>query len=223
MIPKKLNPDKIKDALVEIQFSSQHPYELLLGLLFTSLDNSYSYANRSRAKRVALFYNDQIRFEVGNGYIIFNCLEKYPGWEIYLNEISKTLIQLNKENKLGAFHTVGLRYINEFPGEGIDNVARFNYSIGKLDVKPESYGFRLNYLDEEDKILLILENRNKYQKAEGSPQKYAYVDIGIVRHDLKIVEVNKLIEVLNVLHEKEKEIFIEIIDEDFLKSLNPEY
>jgi hypothetical protein len=45
-LPKKITPDRIKDAIVEVKYSSKYPFEVIVGLIFKALDDSYKYTNR---------------------------------------------------------------------------------------------------------------------------------------------------------------------------------
>jgi hypothetical protein len=46
-LPKKITPDFIKEAVVEIKFVSNVAPEVLIGLFFDAFDDSWFYTNRS--------------------------------------------------------------------------------------------------------------------------------------------------------------------------------
>jgi hypothetical protein len=83
-IPIKISPDRIKDAFVEVKYTSKVPFEVAVGMFYKSLDETYTYTNRSIGKQQLpsafplnlserleiqigsrpLFYNDKIKIEL---------------------------------------------------------------------------------------------------------------------------------------------------------------
>ena len=44
--PTKITPDRIKSAIVELKYSSKLPFEVVIGLFYKVLDDTYTYVNR---------------------------------------------------------------------------------------------------------------------------------------------------------------------------------
>lgn len=108
-LPKKITPDSILEAVVEVRFASNFPSELLLGIIVDAFDDSYTYTDRplkpvpqlpqnlvSSRQQVriqvgtqSLLYNDKIIIQILPNSFVFTCLNKYVGWSEYQPEIKK--------------------------------------------------------------------------------------------------------------------------------------
>ncbi len=96
-LPKKIQPDRIKEAVVEIRYTSHLPFEILLGILFNAFDNSYNYTNRPLKNTsfgefpprgnpgeiainigvLSIFYNDKVSIQIRPNSFVFTCLNEY--------------------------------------------------------------------------------------------------------------------------------------------------
>ena len=45
-LPKKIDPDNLKETVVEIKYLSELPFEILVGIFFNAFDKSFNYTNR---------------------------------------------------------------------------------------------------------------------------------------------------------------------------------
>ncbi|GAH21632.1 unnamed protein product [marine sediment metagenome] len=134
-IPKKISPDRIKDAIVEVRYDTQLPYEVAIGMFYQSLDDTYTYTNRPLGQQKFpislpanlpqeitlslgtqnIFYNDKIKIQLKSNSIIFSCLKDYISWSDYRPEIEKVLIQISKAKVIEKYNRIGVRYISEYP------------------------------------------------------------------------------------------------------------
>ena len=44
--PIKITPDRLKDTIIEIRYTSSVPFEILVGLFYQNLDDTYTYTNQ---------------------------------------------------------------------------------------------------------------------------------------------------------------------------------
>lgn len=242
-LPRKIDPDRIKDSIVEVKFTSQLPYEIYLGQIYQSLDESYKYTNRPALGQkniqlpvdvprelkltfgapLSLFFNDKIKFEIQNGSIIFNCIDKYITWELYFPEITNVLNQIYTSKCISSFNRVGLRYISEYPETDIKSITKFTFSFGMPEVSSDNYSFRSEYKKDNFRVILNLTSKIPALNADSTKRTISSIDIDVISETFEIIELASLFDLMDKLHNLEKVTFFNLLQEDFLMSLNPQY
>lgn len=247
-VPKHISPDRIKDSVVEVKYSSKISFEVILGIFYQSLDETYMYTNRPiGAQQIAgplplesiqqfqihignrpLFYNDKIKIELQPNSIIFNCVGKYISWDIYKVEIEKVLSQLSKSKVVDVFTRVGVRYISEYPNINLKDCVKFSFTFGLPEIKSDTYTFHSEFIEDDIKIILNLNNNLQVlNKKMASDQldlsTISNIDVDVIIENLSEQSFENLLKKIDSAHSKEKEIFFSILREDFLLSLNPVY
>lgn len=242
-LPKKISPDRIRDSIVEVRYNPKVPFEVAIGVIYTALDNSYSYTNRPienipvpkpnntneltlNLGSYNLFYNEKIKIQLSPGSFIFNCRNNnYIGWEMYLPEILKVLNQVSSVEIIENFTRIGIRYISDYEDFDLSKSVNFDFSFGMPEVKSTQYSFRTEFNSHGSRIIINL--GNKIPKKSIKTNKIVSVtsidvdsifDIPEKTHDLDIIK-----HFLNSAHKKEKEIFFKLLKPEFLKKLNPQY
>lgn len=243
-IPKKISPDRIKDAIVEVRYSSSLHFEVIAGMFYQSLDDSYSYTNRPLHKTApyqqniatgeltfalggqSIFYNDKIKIQVLPNSLVFNILNEYISWENYKPEIEKALKQLQKANVIEKFTRIGMRYISEYPNHDLGTCVKFNFTFGMPSVVSDKYLFQTEFQYDGFRVILNLKHnqpvisiREKNQVSVAT----STIDIDTISKDFQITDLKQLLDIIDEVHQKEKEMFFNLLREDFLKTLNPEY
>ena len=244
--PKKISPDRIKDSIVEIKYTSKLSFDILLGIIFKSLDDSYNYTNRQIPKpqqlpnnieeipgqitlalaQQSLFYTDKIKISMHPNKIVFNCLENYIGWDTYFLEIKKTLEQISATNEIDFYTRASVRYISEYPDTDLKKCVKFNFTFGMPEVTSETYMFHSEFM--KDNIRVILNLNNKVPMIQptaklGSVVPISQVDIDVISDKLKTKSLDELMNEITKVHRIQKETFFTMLNVDFLKSLNPIY
>ncbi len=247
-LPKKISPDNIREAVVEIRYLSNLPFEVFLGTLFNALDKSYTYTNRPVQKpkfeqpsqanigraitiqlsSAGLFYNDKISVQVSPNALVFTCLKQYIGWSDYRPQIEKVLKQFMSSGHITKCTRVGIRYISEYPDRDISECIKFNFTFGFPEVQSETVAFRSEFYYKDSKIILNLSNkvplvRNMQAGQKNEITKTSIVDIDVITDNLEIKELDDLLANIDDNHTKEKEIYFGMINDEFLKTLNPQY
>jgi len=247
-IPKKISPDRIKDAIVEVKYSTNIPFEVVIGMFYKSLDETYYYTNRPLGKQQltgvlpvnflekieiqignrALFYNDKIKIELQPNSIIFNCLNDYISWDIYKPEIEKVLSQLSNAGVIETYTRVGVRYISEYPNIDLKDCVKFSFSFGMPDIVSDTYTFHSEFKNGGLRIILNLNNKlpivnSKNPSTQLPITQISNIDIDVIMENLALVNNKELLESIETTHLKEKEVFFNLLNENFLASLNPVY
>jgi len=249
-IPKKISPDSIKDSVVEIRYSSKIPFEVAIGFFYKSLDDTYNYTNRpigigkqqltnsipSNLQQIGiqianrhLFYNEKIKIELLPNSIIFNCLDSYISWDIYQPEIEKTLSQITKAEIIENYTRVGLRYISEYPNLDLKDCLKFSFSFNMPEMKSKTYTFHSEFNQDNLKIILNLNNNIQIINSKSASQNelgissVSNVDIDVIMENIEEKSLESLLSKIEIVHQKEKEIFFNLLTDKFLESLNPVY
>src|SRR5688500_9981027 len=98
-LPKRITPHSIREAIVEVRYQSKLPFELLLGMFFTSFDDTYIYTDRPLRPAIvnpapvnsgqqisiqigkpSILYNDKITIQFKPNSFVLSCLNQYIGW-----------------------------------------------------------------------------------------------------------------------------------------------
>lgn len=237
-LPKKIHPDRIKDSIVEVRFTSSLPYEVFLGVIYHNLKTSFSYADNqgnhgnsnpndiyikpSSSNFSALFYNEIIKFEIQPGTVIFNCLNSYPSWDVFYLEIQNVLHLIKSINVVSNYTRIGLRYISEYPQIPIGNITTFNFSIGNPDITTNNFAFRTEFTQGDNRVILNI-GSNSHIIESTATDTVSYIDIDVINEINGHIDINQIISKIDSIHTIEKQIFFSIIQNDFLNSLNPQF
>jgi len=245
-IPQKIYPDRITNAIVEVRYTSKIPFEILVGLFFNALDDTYNYINKlnptsknqSEPDQIGihlsssqfLFYNDKIKIQLQPNSIVFNCIKSYILWSNYLPEIEKVLKQLLTTNGIESFVRIGLRYISEYPNIDLQSCIKFSFSFGMPEIQSKTYSFKSEFEYKGNKIVLNLHNKLPVLKNNSSnnlpdTQQLTLIDIDVIKSDIKFPaqDFQSLISNIDTVHSSEKEIFFKLLNDEFLNTLNPVY
>ncbi|MEP7268217.1 MAG: TIGR04255 family protein [Saprospiraceae bacterium] len=239
-LPSKISPNFIKDSLVEVKYFSKIPLEVLVGFIFKALDNSFKYTSQPIPSKKTplqqfgnipvqlnfnlgtqyLFYTDRIRIQLLPNSIIFNCIDDYIGWGNYISEISTTLIQISSVKEIEFFSRIGVRYRSEHIGPSLNSSSKFVFSLGGFEQPASSFQFRSEFLSDGYRIIINLANNASKTTLNDFTSLF---DIDVISENLSITSLEELISSIKKVHQKEKDIFFNLLREEYLTKLNPEY
>lgn len=232
-LPIKVDNKFIKDSIVEIQYTSTLPHEVLIGYFFKVLDNTYKYVPQSHGIHIqlgqitqgvqpTLFFNDKIKIQLTPNSIVFNSLEIYIGWKSYQEEIEKILRQILEIPEIEFYTRVGVRYINEFPELTIKSISKFGFSFNFPEIVSDSFSFGSSFQIDGFQVNINLLNSVRIPNNNGV---LSQIDIDVIKNNLKIKnsDIEDVLVILNDVHDAEKKFFFGMLQDDFFQSLNPEY
>lgn len=237
-VPVKITPDNLLDTIVEIRYNSNVSHELIPGILSKVLPDDFIYLNPTNVTPNGLsiditnpetklifgidspnvFSNKEVKIQIRReNSLVFNCVGNYIGWIKYFTIMEKILKLISKEDIFHSYNRIGIRYISKF-----DNVSIFDKLKGsfKLDVPNKSLNnttFRTEYFLDDKRIIINLSNN-----VQRKDEIYSLIDIDVLVN-LKSSNFNELLEKIEIAHKDQKETFFGILNDDFLKSLNPKY
>jgi uncharacterized protein (TIGR04255 family) len=120
---------------------------------------------------------------------------------------------------------IGVRYISEYPNFNLTSCINFDFSFGRPDIRSDNYSFRTEFKDKDRRYILNLVNSLPVIQGTASTKFLSAIDIDVIKENISI-DVSKgieIIDVINELHQSEKELFFSLLKDDFLKTLNPVY
>lgn len=235
--PKKLRKEPIIDTVCDIQFSSSHPESALPVLIANKLEIVESLKslpisqipeamrkNDPNLKKAPLFEANLEGFSIrlGGGSVVIACTMPYVGWSVYKEIIEQVIESIDEVGLVSSYERIGYRTVNFFhkldlfgnlrlhidnPIEMVSHSRQYSQVVGESDLKSQ---------------FVVLNDASLFK--QGTTQ---------VESTGSILDVDSFwngegtdVDVLATVgrcHDMGKKIFFDLLSEDFLVSLEPEY
>lgn len=238
-IPKKLNICPIQESILEIRFSTDYPDDAIFGMVYSKvkelfpkkpieqlpvqnipeqirrIDPNFKYHALQR------IFNDNLSFSVGPRSIIFGNHKDYVGWDNWSLFFNKILEKIIETDLLLNVERIGLRYINLFENN-IFNHANIELLINSKAILDETTNIRTEL--NVGGLIQILQVGNAVNVTSNTISKKAsIIDIDCIYTFKKSDNFQGYLKILGDLHDKEKDLFFEILKDEFIQTLQPEY
>lgn len=234
-IPKSLTPSPVVEATVEIRFQSKFPPDAVIGIVYNIYQNLkleglpiLQIPAEIRRQDPNLKYKPTHKFmlgkytvQIGGDVVLLSSPIDYPGWDKYKNVLEELLEKLKGINLIQQINYISLKYLSFFKDCNIFDHIKMNISFnqGKINYAGTAIKTELrseNYVN----VLQIVNNihlKNYKTDANGS-----LIDIVCVAPKDSL-QIEKIGTIIDTAHNKEKELFFSLVDEDYLQQFNPEY
>lgn len=236
-LPKKITPCPILEAALEIRFESDTPPDAIFGIVYNTFKDSFPKCSNLpilqipepiRMQDKNLIYkpyhklqNKNLNLQAGPKVFSLTCVNDYLGWESFSNKAKECFLKIKELNLYNEINRLGIRYINFFDFDIFDKID-LNISIKNNKLKFQEIYFRTKL--ETDQFLSQLQITNNAEiKNENQMKKGSVIDIDTVFEKRNIDMDEILNKLLDEGHLKEKEVFFNLLQEKFLKNLNPKY
>ncbi len=237
----KIDKCPIIESVFEIRFQSVYPQEAVFGIFFQNISSVFKDANLIKlpimqlpeAVRLSdpnLKYQAHHRLQkenqsisLGPQVLILSIQKPYMGWLKWNSFIKKVLEALTINNVFKKIERTGLRYINVFEEE-IFSIANIQINLINNVLNTQSTSLKTEIID--DDIVKIINILNKVNIKHNNKNFIgSMLDIDIISNfSLNNNEFNdEMDSILKISHDKEKELFFNLLKDDFLESLNPHY
>ncbi len=237
-LPKKITPCPIVEALVELRFIPKLPDEAVYGLLYNELKGYYSKFEKLPIlqipeeirkndpsftfKPLYKMISDNYSLSIGHRVVTLGCNKSYIGWEDFLKRLETTVEKIKSIGLTDKILRVGIRYINFFDLNIFDKI-NLNISKKGNQFNPEQLNIRAEIKSGKYRNTLQISDRVEVVK-ENKIQKGSIIDIDtFIEHNDENDLYADLITMIKEGHQKEKELFFGLLEEDYLNSLDPKY
>ncbi len=236
-LPKEISPNPLLSSVVEFRFISNLKTEELIGKFFPILGNDFplvSYTDLPRNIKNSdvqfkylpdfVFSNSEYSISIGSNIISFENLNTYHFWPAYSDLIKSILDKIIDSKIIEKIERIGVRYISLFePKYKIKDIMSINDFLNYNDFVQTNNFIQTELLKNDVRLVLrVAENGNVNIGTKQS--KGLFIDIDASQVSNLPDQLNKEIyNILDILHLEEKSLFFELLETNFLKSLNPIY
>ena len=240
-LPSALKRDTILESIFELCFEPEPPNEAVFGIIypivlqkFNSLkhiplpilqlpetvrnnDPQFKYQPLNRLQ------GDGLSISIGPRVVSFSILKPYIGWRNWKPSLLEILNNLSESHVIKNVEKTGLRYLN-FIERDIFPLINGEIRIIDSTIKPISTTVRTEIPDGDYMKVLQIANNATINKS-GQMKSGSLIDIDIIRnkkiqnYDFKI----NLETILDKSHTMAKQLFFNILRENFIKELDPVY
>ena len=233
-LPITITPCPIKDALLEIRFSTKLNHNAVFGVIYNALRLDFPNKVESlpilqlpealraadpnfRYKPHYKISNDTIVVQIGPDVLSISSFPKYIGWEAFSKKIISIIDKVEKLNIIETVNRLGIRYINFFETD-IFNEINLKICIQEKNINYKNTVIRTEIAHADFNSTLQIANNAFSQAISGS-----IIDIDTFK-ETGLADFFKQKEtIISNGHTKEKELFFSLLKKEFLTSLNPEY
>ncbi len=238
-LPKKIDPCPIIEAVYEIRYKSLVPWEAVFGMIYTKvrellpkiqklpiLELPETIRSQDPNLRYQPYYElkqkDNVGLKVGPRVMTFSNTKPYQGWTEWSIFINTVLEQVQGSGVIKAVERIGLRYINLFDSNLLDQL-NLSVVVNDRQILQETTSLRVELKDAAVlKILQIANNAGMIR--DGKNVVESVIDIDCLRNfgpNDNYFLAHK--EVADDVHQKEKELFFGLLKTEFLAKFNPIY
>ncbi|MDT8394563.1 MAG: TIGR04255 family protein [Bacteroidales bacterium] len=234
-LPKVLSPCPIIDAIIEVRFHSNINGNAVFGIVYNLLKDEFSNVQNLPITQIPepirlndpdLKYkpyhrikNDDYVLQIGPNVVSFSSYPTYVGWENFRKKAVYVLKRVEKAGVVDKVIRLGFRYINFFELD-IFNKLKLKIDFEGMNLISKHTVFQTIMSEDNINRKLLIDNAAKYNNKKGS---IIDIDISTEEKD-KFVDFFKNLNVnLKDVHDIEKQLFFNLLDEDYLKEFNPQY
>ncbi len=237
MVPKKISPCPIVDCVVELRFRTAVEGGAVFGIVYQAFKNVYPKVDKLpilnlpeeiRLKDPNLTYQPWYRLNdghfnlsVGSNQVGIGKAGEYPGWHSVSERFNDLIECIRGLGVIDAVERVGLRYINFFDFD-IFSKAKLVVSLSGEPIRSDETLVRAVVPGGRFKSRLHVSNRATIT-TDGTIKTGSIIDIDTSLETELEDFLNKAMPIIEEGHTEEKEIFFSLLDDDFLRTLNPEY
>jgi len=240
-LPSELKNDTIVEAIFELRFEPNPPNEAVFGVIYPIVMTKFPEMKpislpllqlpdavrnsdiQFRYQPLNRLQGDGMSINIGPRVISFSAVKPYVGWSKWKPSIMEILNNLSDVKLIKNAERTGLRYLNFIQGD-VFPLIRTEVKIIDSSIKPLSTTVRAEIQEGEYiKALQLANNASINEKGQAKNGSLIDIDIGrnkkISDYDFKI----NLETILNKSHTMAKQLFFEILKDDFLDKLGPVY
>ncbi|MDD8019191.1 MAG: TIGR04255 family protein [Bacteroidota bacterium] len=236
-LPKKITPCPIVEALVEVRFESDLPGEAIFGIIYNAFQKEFpkfdklpilELPDQIRSNDPNLKYLPHYKLSVGD-YIIqvgpkvfsFSNINEYVGWEVFYKEISLIFKKINELRIIKETQTWSFRCINIFPEINIFEKSDLNITLKKNRLEKD-INLLINLPSNGFVNVLRMVSFAELVSGSGKLLRGSVIDID-TKSSEKSSDCSDMERIISAAHLEEKKLFFSLLEDEYIKSLKPEY
>ncbi len=238
-IPKKLGICPIEESVFEIRFSTDFPSDAVFGIIFSSVKEFFSknalqqlpiqqIPEQIRMQDPNLKYQavhklvkDNLSLSIGPRTIIFGNNREYIGWTNWSAFFNSILDEIENTEILSNVERIGLRYINIFNKNILRNT-KIELCLNETQLLDETSNLRTELMDSG--FIKILQIGNSVNIVSNNIQKKgSIIDIDCIYNFKNEKFFDSYSELVNIAHNMEKDLFFNLLNDDFIDEMEPLY
>jgi len=236
-IPTKIDPCPIVEAIIETRFTTEIPPGAIFGIVYNEFKQRFSAVEELpilqlpekiriadpnlRFKPYYKINDKNFLIQVGPDVVSLINTGEYVGWDNFYNELESFCNSINKIGIIKEPVRLGIRYVNFFELDIYNEIKLAILHDNKLF---ESKEINIRTLIEREIYKINLQISNKaVVNVSGKSKNGSVIDIDVFREMTDEDKSRKLLDLITEGHKEEKEIFFNLLKEEYLKTLNPEY
>lgn len=236
-LPKKITPDSITESIFEIRFTSNIPEGAIFGLFYSQFKDDYpefdklpilqmpeAIRNNEPNLKYSPHYRhkkDKFILQIGPNAISISNVEGYVGWDLFSKQIFDVFQKAKNAGVIDKIERIGLRYINIL--EGINIFEKSNILISLNDKNLTRKTQLITEINIDNTLCNLKVASDVVAQIGGNKSVNligSLIDIDIL---VSVTDINSFKASVEKAHDTEKKMFFDIINNEFLNTLKPEY
>lgn len=234
-LPIRLNNSPLIDCIIEIRFMPAIKISsAVFGVIYDKIKDCYKgnviplpVANLPENIRETdpnlkfkpLYYieGEKTNIQIGSDVINISAKMPYSGWSIFSNIVTDVFQKVFESDVVGKVLRLGHRYVNFIPADIASNLKitiKTDNTIGPI----RNQNYRVLIPDNSFNNSLMFANDGRYNGQVGS-----IIDIDTYKEYTDEYFKNNIRQELDNAHQCEKKLFFNLLEENILKTFNPEY
>ncbi len=234
-LPLSINPCPIIEAIFEIRFESSFPGDAIFGIVFNKFKDEFKNIEQLpilqlpaaiRTQDPNLKFSphykmkkDNFIIQIGPNVFSLANVKEYCGWSLFSKKVYDTFAKINELDLIKSLLRTTLRYINLFPDINIFEKSNFTINLNNNHLGKDKINFiaEIPYAHGISNLKLI-----NYAEAmfENQVIKGSIVDIDT---NVQCDDFGSIQDSIECAHTEEKTLFFNLLENKFLKTLNPIY
>lgn len=235
-LPIEISPNPLVVTSVEIRFDAGEEGKDIFSLLYPVLTSNLptlealnQIPREIKEKNPQLKYqpefklkNESFSLAIGSNSLLFEIIGTYPLWNSYFDFIGRNLKLILNTEIIKNIERVGVRYGSIFEQAEKSKALKYYPKIEIPGYEEKIVHNRYDLTTGNFNLHLQIAENAKIEIPNSVPKVGLYVDID-ASYNSPMKPSEDLISIIDNLHTSEKELFFKILDDNFIKTLNPKY
>lgn len=236
-LPKEISPNPLVSSVVEIRFSTDLKTEDLIGKFYPIMGKDFPIVTYSelpvklrksdpilRYNPDFVFSNDAYSISIGTNLLSFENIGTYHLWNNYFELIKTIILKIKQIDIVKKVERVGVRYISLFkPEYKIKEIMKINYVLDYGAYNQTNNFLQTELVSSNFRIVLRMAENGNVKKSNQNLTGL-FVDIDASQSSGLPESFNDdLLSIIKRLHDEEKALFFNLLNKEFLETLNPKY